>query len=230
MIKKKIRIFHGSEKVIESPSLALGKKTNDYGQGFYCTEDKELAKEWASRHQNNGFCNEYEFSLEGLKILNLNDGSFTVLHWLALLLKNRDFGVSNDTAKNVRDFILGNYLPNLRGVDVIIGYRADDSYFDFAKAFLNNSFPLSELEWALKNGNLGEQVALVSKKAFKNLRFKSAESVSAKTYYPRMAAKERKAKKDYFSLSERPFDKNEIYAIDIIRNEMTEYVPLISKK
>ena len=42
---KKI-IYHGSSRIIEKPLFNFGKKYNDYGIGFYCTEEMELAKEW----------------------------------------------------------------------------------------------------------------------------------------------------------------------------------------
>lgn len=43
-------VYHGSEFVVEKPLHGLGKRTNDYGLGFYCTEDKTLAgAESASR-------------------------------------------------------------------------------------------------------------------------------------------------------------------------------------
>ncbi len=29
--------------------FGFGSSTNDYGQGFYCIEDIELAKEWACK-------------------------------------------------------------------------------------------------------------------------------------------------------------------------------------
>ena len=38
-------IFHGSNKIIEKPLLGCGKVRNDYGLGFYCTEDLNMAKE-----------------------------------------------------------------------------------------------------------------------------------------------------------------------------------------
>ncbi len=40
-----IKLFHGSSNKIETPSYLLGKPNNDYGKGFYCTQDIELAKE-----------------------------------------------------------------------------------------------------------------------------------------------------------------------------------------
>ncbi|MBR2627880.1 MAG: DUF3990 domain-containing protein, partial [Peptococcaceae bacterium] len=40
----------------------------------------------------------------------------------------------------------------------MIGYRADDSYFSFANAFLNNTLSLRQLEKAMMLGKHGEQV------------------------------------------------------------------------
>ncbi len=40
-------VYHGSEFVIEKPLFGYGKRTNDYGQGFYCTADRALAAEWS---------------------------------------------------------------------------------------------------------------------------------------------------------------------------------------
>ena len=52
----KLIIYHGSENIIEKPYYHGGKKENDYGYGFYCTENIELAKEWAcSNNETNGF-------------------------------------------------------------------------------------------------------------------------------------------------------------------------------
>ena len=40
-------LYHGSDHIIEKPEFGAGKKHNDYGRGFYCTQNIELAKEWA---------------------------------------------------------------------------------------------------------------------------------------------------------------------------------------
>ena len=90
----KIIIYHGSEKIIQNPDIKAGKKHNDYGQGFYCTEDIELAKEWACKNDYDGFANRYELDLSELKILNLNSNEYTILNWIAILLKNRVFSLA----------------------------------------------------------------------------------------------------------------------------------------
>ena len=39
-------IYHGSKDIIEKPKYGYGKRYNDYGLGFYCTDSIEMAKEW----------------------------------------------------------------------------------------------------------------------------------------------------------------------------------------
>lgn len=40
-----IKLYHGSEKIVQKPLYDYGKSDNDYGRGFYCTKEVELAKE-----------------------------------------------------------------------------------------------------------------------------------------------------------------------------------------
>lgn len=70
-MEKKITLFHGSEKVIEHPVLGAGKKHNDFGLGFYCTESEALAKEWAVSSLWDGFANRYTLDTEYLRVLHL---------------------------------------------------------------------------------------------------------------------------------------------------------------
>ena len=133
-------VYHGSPKIVETPTYGIGATDNDYGQGFYCTESIELAKEWACPTVTNGFSNKYELCLEGLKVLNLNAEGYTILNWIAILLKHRTFKLRSPISRAAKPYILENFLPDISGYDVIIGYRADDSYFSYAKDFLNNTF------------------------------------------------------------------------------------------
>ena len=80
------RIYHGSTNIIEKPTFGIGKVRNDYGLGFYCTEDINLAKEWGASRDKNGYANIYEINDDELTILNLNSPNYSVLHWLSILL------------------------------------------------------------------------------------------------------------------------------------------------
>lgn len=90
-------LYHGSTNIIEHPQFGQGKKYNDYGRGFYCTENIELAKEWSCNEGINGYANRYDLDLTGLRILRLSSNEYTVLHWLAILMDNRIHKGRNDS-------------------------------------------------------------------------------------------------------------------------------------
>lgn len=75
---KFITLYHGSENIIKHPTFGAGKKNNDFGCAFYCTENLELAKEWGVSSQTNGFANKYTLDTEYLNILNLNSENYTI--------------------------------------------------------------------------------------------------------------------------------------------------------
>ena len=47
-------LYHGSVSIIEQPTFGKGKRHNDYGLGFYCTQSLDLAKEWAVEENRGG--------------------------------------------------------------------------------------------------------------------------------------------------------------------------------
>jgi len=153
-------IYHGSRSIIEKPTFGLGNPRNDYGLGFYCTQEMELAKEWACTEESSGYANQYELILSGLSVITLSSKDYNILNWLAVLLANRIFHISNDLAAEGKAYLLDKFLPDVQNYDVIIGYRANDSYFSFANAFLNNTLSLSQLENAMFLGKLEKQTVL----------------------------------------------------------------------
>ena len=82
-----IEIYHGSEHIVQSPKFGYGKTFNDYGLGFYCTRDKDLAKEWGVGKNRNGYANHYEIECDGLTILDLNASNYCILHWFLFYCK-----------------------------------------------------------------------------------------------------------------------------------------------
>ena len=151
------QLFHGSTSIIEKPQFGYGKVYNDYGLGFYCTDSLEMAKEWGVAQNRNGYANSYELDCEGLKILDLNGPSFNILHWLAVLLENREFDVPSGLALEAKEYILNTFRVDYQSQDAIIGYRADDSYFSFAQDFINGTISYRQLNNAMHLGRLGQQ-------------------------------------------------------------------------
>jgi len=214
-----IELYHGSPNIIEKPTLGTGNARNDYGLGFYCTKEIELAKEWACPTKNDGFANKYIIDLEGLDVLDLSDKRYNILNWLAILLENRIFDIATPIARDAKEFIVSRFLPEYSLRDVIIGYRADDSYFSFAKAFIGNAIPLSALAKAMKLGNLGIQICIKSETAFSRLAFQEATAVNGDEYFIRRSTRDRKAREDYLKLLDESNDSDAIYIMDIIRQD-----------
>lgn len=225
-----IKLYHGSDHIIEKPSYALGKPNNDYGKGFYCTEDIEMAKEWACKENKNGFVNAYDFDPDGLNVLNLLDGKHSILNWIALLLENRIFSLQEQIAFDARDYLIRNFSLDLSQCDAVIGYRADDSYFSYAHAFLSNALPLRSLGEALFLGKLGSQFALVSKRSFERISFAKAVAINKEEYYAKYISRDLRARSTYQKkIKKRPTYQNDIFVMDILRQRMKNDDPRIQR-
>ncbi len=215
----KLILYHGSPDIIKQPIYGKGKSYNDYGTGFYCTEHIELAKEWACTENTDGYANQYELETEGLHILNLSSGEYTILHWLALLMEYRVFRISTPVMKRGSQWLREHYLIDLAPYDAVIGYRADDSYFSFARAFINNEISLTQLSYAMRLGKLGEQFVLKSPKAFERIQFVSYEIANNSEYYAKRKARDDEARSSYRLELEKD-ELTGLYMRDIIREEV----------
>lgn len=213
-------IYHGSSKIIEKPMYGYGKAYNDYGLGFYCTEDVSMAKEWGVSRDSNGFANSYLLDTDNLSILQLNSDSFTVLHWIAVLLENRVFDISSALALEAKEYLLKNFLPDYNSYDVITGYRADDSYFSFAQDFINGAISVRQLGNAMRLGNLGIQFVLKSKKAFDSLVFQGYEVASSSEWYGRKENRDKTARRQYFDLEKNRRQKGDLFVVQILDEEI----------
>ena len=213
-----IDIYHGSVNKIEQPVFGEGKTYNDYGRGFYCTEHPELAKEWACSADSDGYANRFRLDMEGLSVLNLNTPQYNILNWLAILLENRKFNVAEGLPQRAKAYILENFKVDYKKYDIIIGYRANDSYFSYAGDFVNGTLSLSDQSEAMRLGKLGEQVVLKSKKAFEALSFVDAIKAPRKEYFAKYRQRDDEARGKYCQIASKPMAEDENYVIDIIRN------------
>ena len=220
-MKQDLILYHGSQQIIEVPKFGVGKTYNDYGQGFYCTENMELAKEWACPVKNDGYSNKYIMHLDGLQVMHLTKGEFNILNWLAVLLAHRKFDITSSVGSSAREFILSRFMPDTTGVDVMIGYRADDSYFSFAEDFVNNTISLRDLNVAMQLGTLGEQVVLLSERAFGQIEFVEYEVADHRKYYYKRAERDQTARSTYASQKKNLQQlMDDVFVLDIMREDM----------
>ena len=225
-----IKLLHGTDHIIETPDINIGNPHNDYGRGFYCTKEDEMACEWACKKNTDGFVNIFDFDDNGLKVLNLLDGQHTVLNWIALLLQYRTFKLETELSIDARDYIVEHYSIDLSEYDAVIGYRADDSYFQYAEAFVSNSLPLRSLNKALRLGKLGEQTVIISQKGFEHLKFVGAYSVDKSVYYPKFLDRDIDARETYRKeIRDNKSYQDDIFVLDILREEMKGDDPRIQR-
>ncbi|MBO4235465.1 MAG: DUF3990 domain-containing protein [Firmicutes bacterium] len=216
-------LYHGSSVIIEKPCFGVGHRYNDYGLGFYCTEHIELAKEWACTDKSSGFANAYILNVDGLKLLDLTSSEFGILNWMAILVDNRRVSSSTPLINRGKAWLKDNYLIDISKYDVISGYRADDAYFSFARAFLGNEITVEQLSLAMRLGSLGIQRVLKSEKAFERIEFTGFESAERSEYYPRRTARDRAARKEFQEILEKE-DAGGFYLSDLMRKEIKQYV------
>lgn len=100
-----------------------------------------MAKEWAATSNQNGYANCYELDCSDLKLLDLNTEQFCILHWLTILLQNREFDTPSGLAYEAKAYLLENFKVDYSAYDAIIGYRADDSYFPLHRILSTAQFP-----------------------------------------------------------------------------------------
>ena len=222
-----ITIFHGSEKIIEHPIWGEGRKNNDFGIGFYCTESLELAKEWAVSSLRDGFANKYTLDTKYLNILNLNSSAYTILNWIAVLVEHRLFSITTPVARRAKSYLVEKFGVNVNAFDIVTGYRADDSYFDYAESFINNAISVEQLAQAMKLGKLGEQIVIKSKYAFTKLKYEGFEVAEQGKYYVHRKSRNDEANRQYFEMLDKESDG--LYIQDIIRGGITNDDPCIPR-
>ena len=141
------------------------------------------------------------------------------------MLDNRRFDLSSPVTIRARKYILDAFLPSYKEYDVVVGYRADDSYFSFTRAFLANTITLEQLKRAMHLGQLGEQTFIQGKKAFEAVSFVQAMPVDSSQYHPRYLARDRQAREDYRRILEEEPSESEVYVSTIIREKWTHGDP-----
>lgn len=215
-------LYHGSENIIKMPYLGGGKKNNDYGQGFYCTREIELAKEWACTECVSAYVNKYELDMTDLNVLDLSTKKYSTMHWLALLMKYRKIRVATPVMKRAMEWMIQHFSVDIDDYDVIIGYRADDSYFSFARAFISNQISVAQLSYVMQLGELGVQYVLKSEKAFESLKYIGFETVDRTIYYAKRKARDEQAREAYIKMLEKE-EPEGIFIRELMKEGVEQY-------
>ena len=137
-----------------------------FGDDFNLLENLELAKEYSAANPNNtnAYVHTYKLDTTDLKILDFTE--YSVLSWLAELMKHRDA----DDSKRYK--ILSKEFINKYGIDTdeydVVKSIKINSYI--LKEFVRDNVDLDIMEELLSLGDVDTQYCLKSQKAFNNLK------------------------------------------------------------
>jgi hypothetical protein len=187
-----ITIYHGTRELDFAPNFGGGRNYHDFGKGLYATEDIEAAKEWACQDKTEcAYIYTYELETARLNIINLDKSN--IIQWVSALMQHRPSkkirGASFDLCKKMIEV----YGIDVEAYDAIRGYRADNSYFQFASDFVSGVMSLPTLRKAVTEGALGLQICIKSALAYEHLELVQVDKISreeCELYHERYLAKD----------------------------------------
>lgn len=152
-----MRLYHGSNMMIENIDLSKCKPYKDFGRGFYLTEIKEQAEKMASRtaaiYGGEPTVTEFEFDEAALHTLSVKTFENPDKEWALFVLANR--------SRNCRQ-------PT-HCFDIVIGPIADDTIATLFRNFNDGIIDLPTLVNGLKYKKVSSQYLFHSAKAIKYL-------------------------------------------------------------
>lgn len=145
----KMIIYHGSLETVPKPEIKIAKFNKDFYFGFYCTVMREQAKRWATRFDQNGYINIYEYTINpDLKVLKFEE---MTEEWL--------------------DFIVACRSGEAHDYDIVEGPMADDTIYNYVQGYIDGKFSRSAFWELAKFKYPTHQISFHTEKALKTLRF-----------------------------------------------------------
>lgn len=154
-----MRLYHGSTVIVRAPSILKGRKTTDFGKGFYTTTSFEQAARWAKirkdrNHANRAVVSVYEFYDEVL-----GNTKFDVMHYHSATAEWLNFVVANRRNSTTHHY------------DLVMGPVANDSLYATITMYEKGDLSVEAAVVQLKTHVLFDQLSFHSKKALKHLHF-----------------------------------------------------------
>lgn len=151
-----MKLYHGSNIVVETPQILQSDRRLDFGTGFYLTSSYEQAERWAfltvkRRGEGKQIITSYDFDEEVLSSLKVLRFEETSVEWLKFVVNNR----------NVKDFTDDS--------DIVIGPVANDRTMPVIKLYFSGIYDEMETIKRLLPQKLKDQYAFKSEKALEAL-------------------------------------------------------------
>ena len=152
-----MKLYHGSDIIVDTPQIRKPNRTLDYGSGFYTTTSYDQAEKWVRRKLNKssdkGYVCVYDFDEQTFVELNVLHFDVPDELWL-------DFVMANRTNKDFSH----NY-------DIVYGPVANDRVYAAFGLYESGIFNKQELIRELRTYKLVDQMLFHTEKALEKLRF-----------------------------------------------------------
>ena len=150
----KLTVYHGGYQPVKVPEIRIGRNTQDFGPGFYCTIIKEQAERWSRRYRT--------------KIVSIYDVR------LNSSLKIKEFKEMTD---EWLDFIIACRSGKLHDYDLVIGAMADDQIYNFISDYMDGAITREQFWVLAKFKYPTHQINFCTQVALKCLEYRGYEEV-----------------------------------------------------
>lgn len=163
-----MRLYHGSNVVIESINLAMCRPYKDFGKGFYLTDIEEQAKQMAKRvsriYGGSPVINTFEIQDDFRKLSDIKIRDFgiqTTEEWAKFVMNNRNRAFTDEA----------NTLCNKDNkYDIVIGPVADDNMALLFRQYENEIIDFETLLKGMIYKKTSSQYSFHTEKSIRLLR------------------------------------------------------------
>ena len=150
-----MKVYHGSDTVVQKPRILHSKRRMDFGSGFYTTQSRTQAEKWARsvrrrRDSPEAFVTEFDYEEKPEMNVLIFDGPFA--EWFDFIIRNRKGTFTHD-------------------YDIIIGPVADDSVYDTLFLFESGYITREEAIRKLNSAKLDGQILFHTDKSMECITY-----------------------------------------------------------
>lgn len=148
-MEQRMKLYHGSNVVVENPEVLVMGFYKDFGYGFYCTSLEKQARKWALTKKGKSIVSVYDYNaIDDLAVLSFPE---MTEEWLDFVINCRR-GISHN-------------------LDIVEGPMADDQIWDYVEDLLEGSIT-REAFWVLaKFKRPSHQIVFCTPKALQTISF-----------------------------------------------------------
>jgi len=160
-----MKLYHGSNQIVEKPQLLTAVRGLDFGKGFYTTSNYEQAARFTE--------NVVKRKKSGKRTVSIYEINETVLYETCSVLK------FENPSEEWLDFVSQNRTDAYSGkiYDVVIGPVANDTVYNVIDLYIDGTFSKDEAIKRLKVRELFNQWTFCSEESIKLLKFCNSELI-----------------------------------------------------